>query len=146
MFIEIINTYGPALLDLLLTIIFSAIGILLGRYLNTELKQTIARNAMLFVEQTVKDLHGEDKMLKALNVAAQLLAKWKIKFDAKEMRTLIEAALGAFNNGVNKGAGVTIVATEEDVAEFDDAAKLPVNAEDTAKATYRVPENAEAST
>ena len=50
------------------------------------------------------------------------------------MRTLIEAAVGAFNNGLNKGAGVQIVATEEKVEEFDDAQKLPVNEEDTAAA------------
>lgn len=134
MFIEIINTYGPALMNLLLMIIFGAIGIMFGKFLNTEVKQTIAKNAMLFVEQTVKDLHGEEKMMAALKVAAQLLAKWKIKCDVKEMRTLIEAAVGAFNNGLNKGAGVQIVATEEKVEEFDDAQKQPVNEEDTAAA------------
>ena len=134
MFIEIINTYGPALTNLLLIIIFGAIGIMFGKFLNTEVKQTIAKNAMLFVEQTVKDLHGEEKMMAALKVAAQLLAKWKIKCDVKEMRTLIEAAVGAFNNGLNKGAGVQIVATEEKVEEFDDAQKQPVNEEDTAAA------------
>ena len=89
---------------------------------------------MLFVEQTVKDLHGEEKMMEALKVAAQLLAKWKIKFDAKEMRTLIEAALGAFIKGLNKGVGAVIIPTEEDVAECDDVRKLPLNAEDTAAA------------
>ena len=134
MFIEIINTYGPALTNLLLIIIFGAIGITFGKFLNTEVKQTIARNAMLFVEQTFKDLHGEEKMMEALKVAAQLLAKLKIKFDAKEMRTLIEAAVGAFNKGLNKGAGVQIVATEETVAEFDDGQKQPLNEEDTAAA------------
>lgn len=134
MLIEIINTYGPALAKLLNLIIFGAIGIMFGKFLNTEVKQTIAKNAMLFVEQTVKDLHGEEKMMEALKVAAQLLAKWKIKFDAKEMRTLIEAALGAFNKGLNKGAGAVIIPTEEDVAEFDDVRKLPLNAEDTAAA------------
>ena len=113
MFIEIVNTYGPALVNLLNLIIFGAIGIMFGKLLNTEVKQTIARNAMLFVEQTVKDLHGEEKMMEALKVAAQLLAKWKIKFDAKEMRTLIEAAVGAFNKGLNKGAGAQIVATAD---------------------------------
>lgn len=146
MFTEIINIYAPAILKLLVIAVFGALGILLGQLLNTGVKQIIAKNAMLFVEQTVKDLHGEAKMLEALKTAEQLLAKWKIKFDIKEMRILIEAALGAFNRGVNKGAGVTIVTTEEKVAEFDDAVKLPVNAEDTAKAAYRVPENVEAAT
>ena len=137
MFIEIINAYGPAMLKLLMLAIFGAAGVLLGRFLNTQTKQIIAKNAMLFVEQTVKDLHGEDKMQEALKAASLLLAKVKIKFDAQEMRTLIEAALGAFNNGVNKGAGAQIVATEEQVAEFDDALDAPLREEDTAQAVSR---------
>ena len=39
MFIEIINTYGPALANLLNLIIFGAIGITFGKFLNTEVKQ-----------------------------------------------------------------------------------------------------------
>lgn len=146
MFIEIINAYGPAMLKLLMLAIFGAAGVLLGRFLNTQTKQIIAKNAMLFVEQTVKDLHGEDKMQEALKAASLLLAKVKIKFDTQEMRTLIEAALGAFNNGVNKGAGAQIVATEEKVEEFIDAIDAPLNETATAQAAYRVPENAEAVT
>ena len=109
--IEFINTYGMNILFVALVAIGGAVGLLLGRYLNTETKQIIAKNAMAFVEQTIKDLHGEDKMLKALEVAAQLLAKKGIKFDASEMRILIEAALGEFNSAVNKSAGAEI-ATE----------------------------------
>ena len=139
MFMEIFNLYAPAIAKLLAIAVFGALGILLGRLLNTEVKQTIAKNAMLFVEQTVKDLHGEDKMLEALKVAQQLLAKWKIKFDVKEMRILIEAALGAFNQGVNKGAGAQIVATEETVADYEAALPAPLDGE-TAKGTYKIPE------
>ena len=139
MFMEIFNLYAPAIAKLLAIAVFGALGILLGRLLNTEVKQTIAKNAMLFVEQTVKDLHGEDKMLEALKVAQQLLAKWKIKLDVKEMRILIEAALGAFNQGVNKGAGAQIVATEENVADYEEALPAPLDGE-TAKATYTIPE------
>ena len=62
MFMEIFNLYAPAIMKLLAIAVFGALGILLGRLLNTEVKQTIAKNAMLFVEQTVKDLHGEEKI------------------------------------------------------------------------------------
>lgn len=137
MFIEMVNTYAPAMTNLMALAIFGALGLLLGRFLNTATKQIIAKNAMLFVEQTFKDLHGEDKMMKALQAASRMLARIKIKFDAAEMRDLIEAALGAFNNGVNKGAGAQIVATEEQVAEFDDALDAPLREEDTAQAVSR---------
>ena len=114
---EIINTYLPDLLMLVLVAAMATVGMFAGRYLNTEVKQIIARNAMLFVEQTVRDLHGEDKMKAALEKASKLLAKHHIKFDAEEMRTLIEAALGAFNKSLNQSAGVRIVDTEEDSTE-----------------------------
>ena len=137
MFIEMVNTYGPAMTNLMALAIFGALGLLLGRFLNTATKQIIAKNAMLFVEHTFKDLHGEDKMLKALQAASRMLARVKIKFDATEMRDLIEAALGAFNNGVNKGAGAQIVATEEKVEEFTDAIDAPLNEAATAQAVSR---------
>ena len=105
-----LETYLPDILMLLLVAVMGAVGVFAGRYLNTEVKQIIAKNAMLFVEQTVRDLHGEDKMKAALEKASKLLAKHHIKFDVEEMRTLIEAALGAFNKSLNHSAGAEIVA------------------------------------
>lgn len=137
MFAEMINLYGMPVIGLILVGMFGALGLLLGRFLKTEIKQIIARNAMLFVEQTFKDLHGEEKMLEALQAASRMLAKVKIKFDAAEMRDLIEAALGAFNNGVNKGAGAQIVATEEKVEEYENAQGAPLEEADTAQAVSR---------
>lgn len=101
---DFFNMYGPNIIGILMLAIFGAIGLLLGRFLNTEAKQIIAKNAMLFVEQTIKDLHGEDKMALALAEAANLLAKKHIKFDADEMRTLIEAALAEFKRNLNKSS------------------------------------------
>ena len=105
---EFLNMYGSEIIGIFMLVVFGAIGLLLGRFLDTETKQVIARNAMLFVEQTIRDLHGEDKMSLALNEASNLLAKKHIKFDADEMRTLIEAALAEFNKNVNKASGAEI--------------------------------------
>ncbi|MBQ8797183.1 MAG: hypothetical protein IJZ56_03195 [Oscillospiraceae bacterium] len=60
----------------------------------------------------------------ALTVLAEMLQEKKIQATELEMKVLIEAA----------------------VAEFNEAFKQPTNAEDTAKATYRVPEEADAAT
>lgn len=123
-----INTYGGKIIGLILCIIFGMLGYaakqIYTEHINDDTKRTIAKVVVQFVEQAWKALHGRDKLQKALNTAEALLEKKGIDFDAAEMTVLIEAA----------------------VAEFNEVFKAPVNAEDTAKATYRVPENAEAST
>lgn len=126
MFEYFINTYGSALIGLMLCIIFGMLGHaakqIYARHVNDDTKRTIAKVVVQFVEQAWKTLHGSDKLQKALNTAEALLEKKGIDFDAAEMTVLIEAA----------------------VAEFNEAFKVPTNDEGAAKATYRVPENAEA--
>lgn len=128
MFIEIINMYGAEILGTLLLALAGIFGMvaknLASKYLDTDTKRTLAKVVVQFVEQAYKHLHGEDKLNAALAVLAEMLQEKKIHATELEMKVLIEAA----------------------VAEFNEVFKAPVNAEDTAKATYRVPENAEAST
>ena len=125
MFVEFINTYGMEIMGTILGIIFTAFGFivknLVKKYLDDNTKLAIAAVCVQFVEQVYKNLHGEEKLFMARERAAELLQEKGIKFSAVEMETLIEAA----------------------VAEFNEAFKKPVNAEDTAKAAYRVPETTE---
>lgn len=126
MFIEIINMYGAEIIGTLLLALAGIFGMvaknLASKYLDTDTKRTLAKVVVQFVEQTYKNLHGEDKLNTALVTLSDLLAEKKIYATEVEMRVLIEAA----------------------VAEFNEVFKAPVNAEDSAKAAYRVPENAEA--
>lgn len=126
MFIEIINMYGAEILGTLLLALAGIFGMvaknLASKYLDTDTKRTLAKVVVQFVEQAYKHLHGEDKLNAALVTLSDLLAEKKIYATEVEMRVLIEAA----------------------VAEFNEVFKAPANAEDTAKAAYRVPENAEA--
>ena len=100
-----INTYGSQILLAILCAIFGLLGMvvknLAARFLDNETKRTIAKMAAQFVEQAWKDLHGADKLHKALEAAETLLAKQGIKFDADEMKILIEAAVGEFNEAFN---------------------------------------------
>ena len=126
MFIESINMYGAEIIGTLLLALAGIFGMvaknLASKYLDTDTKRTLAKVVVQFVEQTYKNLHGEDKLNAALVTLSDLLAEKKIYATEVEMRVLIEAA----------------------VAEFNEVFKAPVNAEDSAKAAYRVPENAEA--
>ena len=122
MFTEFINLYGARILEVIMIAIFGCFGVVMKnlatKYLNDDTKRTLAKTVVQFVEQVYKDLHGEDKLQAAMRTLSEQLAQKKIQVTEAEMKILIEAA----------------------VAEFNEAFKKPELAEDTAKATYRVPE------
>lgn len=127
MFDFFIYTYGPTILLALLTAVFGVLGygakkIYIG-HINDETKRAIAAAAVAFVEQAWKALHGADKLNKALETAEALLKKKGITFDAEEMRVLIEAAVGEFNDVFNRaqeGKGIAEVPRKIDYAADDD--------------------------
>ena len=116
----IMATYGNPLAALILSIVFGALGMiakkLFAKYIDTPIKEAVARSAAAFVEQVWKDIHGKEKIKKALETAETLLKKKGLAFDAEEMEILIEAA----------------------VAEFNDAFAKPLLQADTAEAVRRV--------
>ncbi len=114
----IISTYGSQILLTILCIIGSACGILARKFLNTETKRRVAKIAVMAVEQVFKNLHGQAKMEQALEYAAELLARYGIKFNAQEMRILLEAALGEFNKVFD--CAPLEIADGVDVDELDD--------------------------
>lgn len=122
MFEYFIYCYGNQILTAILCAIAGCIGYAANKiykdHINDDTKRAIAKVVVQFVEQVWKELHGADKLAKALETAQELLAKKGIDFDAEEMEVLIEAA----------------------VAEFNEAFKKPLLAEDTSGGTYRVPE------
>ena len=67
------------------------------KYVNTQTKKDVARTVVQAVEQIYKDLHGEEKLAKALEAASEILTEQGIHVTALELRTLIEDAVGEFN-------------------------------------------------
>lgn len=131
MFEYYVYSYGMHIVGLLLVGVAGCLGLVFRNWLSqwvtaettrmdTETKVKIAKTVVAFVEQVWKDLHGRDKLMKALDKARELLAKKGLNFDAEEMEVLIEAA----------------------VAEFNEVFKKPVDSENAA-GTYRVPEATE---
>ena len=131
MFEYYVYSYGMHIVGLLLVAIAGCIGLTFRNWiskwvnaetdrLDAETKAKVAKTVVAFVEQVWKDLHGQDKLLKALEKARELLGKKGITFDADEMMVLIEAA----------------------VAEFNEVFKKPIEGEN-ASGSYRVPETAE---
>ena len=118
MFAEFINQYGMEILYAIITAIAGYIGIvvknLCTKYINDKRKAAVAKTAVLFVEQVYKDLHGEEKLNEALLAAAEMLAEKGITVSALELRVLIEAAVGEFNNAFTITEAEAPETTEKD--------------------------------
>lgn len=106
MILEIINTYGAEIIGTLLVTLFGIFGMvvknLAAKYLDNDTKRTLAKIVVQFVEQTYKELHGEDKLSAALVVFSDLLMEKGINASETEMKVLLEAAVAEFNKAFEK--------------------------------------------
>lgn len=73
------------------------------KFFSDKIRRQIANICMNAVEQIYKTLHGEEKLNKALEMAAEMLKKRGIEFDVADMRNMIEAAVCAFNANLVTG-------------------------------------------
>lgn len=107
MFNEFINEYGTAILYALIMGVFGYLGLLarkcFDKIIDSKEKRAVADSCVKFVEQVYKDLHGEEKLEKALEAASEMLMQKGIKFTPLELRVLLEAALASYNDAFNNG-------------------------------------------
>ena len=103
---EMLAYYAPQLMDAALKLVAIILALFAAKYIKplmqNKVVEAFARNAVLFVEQTCKDLHGDDKLNKALEKLSAKLAKWKIHITTDEMKEMLEAAVAKFNGVFNK--------------------------------------------
>lgn len=113
-----ISEYGTTILYAILTALAGYIGIVAKRlytkYVNDKTKQAVAKTVVQAVEQIYTDLHGEEKLNKALEAASEMLAEKGITITDLEMRMLIEAALAEFNRAFEKEGTDGIEDTADD--------------------------------
>ena len=74
------------------------------KYVTTEIKQSVCRTVVRFVEQVYKDLHGPEKLAQAALRASEILKEYGIEISQAELISLIEAAVNEFNNNFGKTA------------------------------------------
>ena len=100
--LEIINTYGMEILGTALVALAGSLGLafkkLAARYFNTKEVQKVAHIVVQGVEQVYKALSGPEKLEKAMEAAAEMLAARGITVTELELRMQLEAAVGEFNN------------------------------------------------
>lgn len=108
-----ISEYGTAIVYMIITGVFAYLGIkakeLADKYLNDKTKKDVAKTVVQAVEQVYKELHGEEKLTKALESASEMLEEKGIIVTELEMRMLIEAAVAEFNKAFEKGEENEIV-------------------------------------
>ena len=105
MFLEIVNTYGMEIIGAILTALAGVLGAvvtkLATKYVNTAVKREIALTVVQGVEQLYNHLNGEEKLAVALDAAADMLQQNGITVTDLELRMLLEAAVGEFNDVFN---------------------------------------------
>ena len=101
MFQEFISAYGTEILYTIVTALAGylalAVKSLATKYLDNKTKKDVAATVVKAVEQIFKDLHGEEKLQKAIEYMADMLTSKGIKASEAEMVVLLEAAVGEFN-------------------------------------------------
>lgn len=108
MFSEFITQYGPSILYTIITAIAGYIGIVLKnlckRYVDDKVKKSVVETVVKGVEQIHQDLQGSEKLDIAIDNAIEMLANKGITVTELELRMLIEASVGEFNNNFSKEA------------------------------------------
>lgn len=106
---RIMEVVMPAVLQLAGTILMVGAGILgyqvkklYNQYIDTQVKKDVVDTTVKYVEQVYTDIHGEEKLAKAIERASQLLNDQGIIVSVDELEILIEAAVNGFNGGFNK--------------------------------------------
>jgi hypothetical protein len=112
MFTEFMATYGTEIIYTVLSAAITAIAGYIGivvknlytKYVNDKTKKDVVKTVVLGIEQIYKDLHGEEKLNKAMESVSEMLCEKGINITDFELRMLIESAVGEFNNAFNKTA------------------------------------------
>lgn len=105
---DIINSYLQQIVLLLILALAGWLGAqaknLYKKYITTEIKQSVCRTVVRFVEQVYKDLHGPEKLAQAMQRASEILEEYGITISETELVAMIEAAVNEFNNAFAKTA------------------------------------------
>lgn len=101
-----ISEYGTGILYAILTFFAGWLGVELKRIYNKfvtdKTKKDVVATVVKATEQIYKDLHGKEKLSKALSAASVMLEEKGISISELELEMLIEAALAEFNEAFKK--------------------------------------------
>lgn len=106
---DFINQIMPSLVDFIAVVVGCGLMYagqyvkkLYNKYVDNETKKDVVNTTVQYVEQVYQDIHGEEKLEKALERASKLLQEKGITISNTELETLIESAVCGFNDGFKK--------------------------------------------
>lgn len=106
LFNNFLAEYGTTILYTVITAIAGYLGLvfknLYQKYINDQTKKDVVNTCVKAVEQIYKDLHGPEKLEKAIESASLMLAEKGIVVSDIELHLLIESALAEFNEAFKK--------------------------------------------
>ena len=117
----IISEYGTTILYAIGTAIFGALGVMArniyNKYATTKTKKDVVEISIKAVEQIYTDIHGKEKLQKAMQGASEMLAEKGITISELELTMLIEATLAEFNGKFKNSKGIEqpLTITSDDV-------------------------------
>lgn len=102
---ELTSSFVVNILELLLTALAAYLGFVLKnlckKFIDSDTKKNIVKICVGAVEQMHKDLHGEDKLNKAIEYASEILTNKNIYVTSNELKLMIEASVAEFNDAFN---------------------------------------------
>ena len=72
------------------------------KYVTTEIKQSVCRTTVRYIEQVYKDIHGPEKLAQAMRKASEMLEEYGITISEGELVAMLEAAVNEFNDAFSK--------------------------------------------
>lgn len=119
---EILNTILNSkavliILEAVLTFLAGYIAKKVNGFLNTKTKKEVAKSIVMAVEQMYKNLHGEEKLNKALSMFSDTLAEKGITATNAELLYLLESAVGEFNNVFDVSQEAENITEEAEIGE-----------------------------
>lgn len=98
---DFISQYATQILYTVLVAVAGLIGAaaksIYKKHINDKTKQAVVKTCVQAVEQLYKDLHGEKKYAEVVKSATEMLEQKGIAITELELKMLIEAAVGEFN-------------------------------------------------
>lgn len=106
---QIIEAIMPSVLNLISTCAICAFGVIgykakqvYQKYVDTQIEKDVANTTVNYVEQVYKDIHGDEKLQKAINLVVENLISKGITINEGQIEQLIESAVYGLNQGWNK--------------------------------------------
>lgn len=83
--------------------------------INSETKKAVAQSTVEYIEQVYKDIHGNEKLTKAIERASAILNEKGITVSETELKTLLESAVYGLSQGWTEEDVYTLTPSGEEI-------------------------------